>query len=202
MGLRQRSGDIKERLLAALPGVAIIIIAGLLVLGGDAAREALRFDRAGLLAGELWRLVTGHFVHLGPGHFLLNAAGVVLVALLVAGEYRPVEWIAISIAAIAGIGAGLWIFNPGLAWYVGLSGLLHGWLAAGIVGLLANRRPDGWPLAHQVGGKLLIEQWQGPLPGSAEASGGPVVVDAHLYGAMAGAVAALALTRLARRRGL
>jgi rhomboid family GlyGly-CTERM serine protease len=202
MGLSQRSHDARKRIFAALPALAVIILAGALVLAGDTAREVLRFDRAGLADGQAWRVITGHFVHLGPGHFLLNAAGVALVALLVAGEFRVLEWAAFSIAVIAGIGAGLWFFNPELAWYVGLSGLLHGWLAAGIVGLLDNRRPDGWPLAVLVGGKLAIEQWMGPLPGSAEASGGPVVVDAHLYGAIAGAAAALLATRLGRSRGL
>lgn len=202
MGLTQRSRDARERIHAALPALAIIILAGLLLLGGDAAREALRYDRVGLADGQAWRIMTGHFVHLGTGHFLLNAAGVVLVALLVAGEFRPLEWAAFSIAALAGIGAGLWVFNPALAWYVGLSGLLHGWLAAGIVGLLVNRRPDGWPLAALLAGKLALEQWMGPMPGSAETSGGPVVVDAHLYGAVAGAAAALLATRLGRHRGL
>ncbi len=202
MGLSQRSRTARGRIHAALPAVAVIILAGLLVLGGDAVREALRFERTGLADGQLWRVITGHFVHLGPEHFLLNAAGAVLIALLVASEFRPLEWAAVSVACIAGIGTGLWMLNPDLDWYVGLSGLLHGWLAAGIVGLLANRRPDGWPLAILVVAKLAIEQWMGPLPGSTEASGGPVVVDAHLYGAVTGVVAALLATRLGRRRGL
>lgn len=202
MGLSKRSRDAREWLYATFPAIAIIIITGLLVLGGDLAREALRFDRSGLADWQVWRAITGHLVHLGPGHFLLNAAGVTLVALLVAREFRPIDWVALSIASIVGISAGLWFFNPEIAWYVGLSGLLHGWLAAGIVGLVTHRRPDGWPLAILLAGKLAIEQWMGPLPGSAEASGGPVVVDAHLYGAIAGAGAALFATRLERRRGL
>ncbi len=202
MGLSQRSKDVKERVRSLFPAVAVIAVAGLLALGGDDIRQLLRFDRAGLADGELWRLVSGHFVHLGSSHWLLNAAGMVLIALLVAGEFRPFAWLAISVAGIAGIGAGLWFLNPELGWYVGLSGLLHAWLAAGIVGLIANGRPDGWPLAILVIGKLVFEQWSGPLPGSAEAAGGPVVVDAHLYGALAGATAAVLLTRLERRRRL
>ena len=202
MGLSQRRRAARDRIHAAIPAIAIIVIAGLLMLGGETLRVALRFDRAGLADGELWRIITGHFVHLGPEHFLLNAAGLVLVALLVAGEFRPLQWALLGIACIAGIGAGLWILNPELAWYVGLSGLLHGWLAAGVVGLLINGRPDGWPLAILVAAKLALEQWIGPLPGSTEATGGPVVVDAHLYGAATGVIAALLATRLGRRRGL
>ena len=39
--------------------------------------------------------------------------------------------------------------------------------------------------------KIGWEQWHGPVPGSETTSGGPVVVDAHLYGAVGGAMAAL-----------
>ena len=39
-------------------------------------------------------------------------------------------------------------------------------------------------------GKLIYEQLFGPLPGSESTSGGSVVVNAHLYGAIGGAIAA------------
>ena len=35
-----------------------------LALAGEAPRELLRWDRAGIADFELWRLVSGHFVHL------------------------------------------------------------------------------------------------------------------------------------------
>ena len=44
--------------------------------------EALRYDRDGLRQGELWRLLSAHFVHLGPVHALMNGIGVVLLVLL------------------------------------------------------------------------------------------------------------------------
>jgi len=166
------------------------------------SREALRFDREAIAAGEAWRLVTGHLVHLGTRHMLLNSAGLLLVGLLVGREYRLRDWAAVSLASIASIDAGLWWLTPSLDWYVGLSGVLHGWFAAGIVGALLKRRPDAWLLLGLLLGKLILEQLQGALPGSAAAAGGPVVVDAHLYGAVGGAVAGLLLIRLGGRRGL
>ena len=202
MGLSPRSPDVRQRIRAAIPALSILFLAGVLVAGGEAARTALRYERTGLMDSELWRILTGHFVHLGPEHFLLNAAGLVLVALLVASEFRLSGWAGISAAGVVTISAGLWFLNPELEWYVGLSGLLHAWLAAGVVGLIGTRRPDGWPLAILLLVKLAIEQWMGPVPGSAETAGGPIVVDAHLYGAVAGVLAALPATRLGRRRGL
>ena len=78
-----------------------------------------------------------------------------------------------------------------MIWYVGLSGLLHGLLAAGITTKL--RQPDGETLllAGLLIGKLVWEQFGGPLPGSEVTSGGPVVVNAHLYGALGGCLGAL-----------
>ena len=46
--------------------------------------------------------------------------------------------------------------------------------------------------------KLLFEQLIGPLPGSETTSGGPVVIDAHLYGAVGGVIAVLILAGLRR----
>ena len=44
-----------------------------------------------------------------------------------------------------------------------------------------------------IAGKLTYEQLVGSLPGTSDMSGGPVVVDAHLYGAIGGIVAFLLL---------
>jgi len=41
--------------------------------------------------------------------------------------------------------------------------------------------------------KLAYEQLYGALPGSAATAGGPVIVDAHLYGSIAGIIAAVAI---------
>lgn len=202
MGLTPRRKVSRESVIAALPALIVAVLAAALAAGGDPVREALRFDREAIAAGEAWRLVTGHLVHLGTRHMLLNSAGLLLVGLLVGREYRLRDWAAVSLASIASIDAGLWWLTPSLDWYVGLSGVLHGWFAAGIVGALLKRRPDAWLLLGLLLGKLILEQLQGALPGSAAAAGGPVVVDAHLYGAVGGAVAGLLLIRLGGRRGL
>lgn len=199
MGLKPPAKAASEVLIAILPALVVVALAAVLALGGDPVRELLRYDRQGIADGEPWRLVTGHFVHLGAGHMLLNGAGLVLVALLVAREYRQRDWLLVTVAGITGIDAGLWWLNPSLDWYVGLSGLLHAWFAAGVIAALLARRPDAWLLFGLLAGKLGLEQARGALPGSAVATGGAVVVDAHLYGALAGAFAGLALIRLAGR---
>ena len=173
--------------------VAVVLAAVVLLLGGETARESLRFDRLGIGAGEFWRGLTGHFVHLGWPHFGLNAAGLGLVWYLVGDAYDARRWLIIGGFSIIAMDLGLWFLDPELQWYVGLSGLLHGALAAGLTERL--RRPDAEAivLAALLLGKLGWEQLSGPLPGSEATAGGAVVVDSHLFGALGGAVTALML---------
>lgn len=190
MGLSQ--GDafhhIRTSLWALLlPGLAIGSAVAM-ALAGEAGRSWLRYDRTAIAAGELWRLISGHFVHLGWSHLLLNVLGLVLVWYLVAARFSPARWLAISALTIAGIDAGFWWLEPQLAWYVGLSGLLHGLLAAGIVAGMRLLHKEAWLLGVIVGAKIVYEQLVGPLPGSEASTGGGVIVAAHLYGALTGAV--------------
>jgi rhomboid family GlyGly-CTERM serine protease len=179
--------------------LAIAMAAVLLQLGGDASRELLAYDREALGSGELWRLVSGHFVHLGWSHLFLNLAGLSLVTWLVGYAFDVLRWVFITALSIAAIDTGLWFLDGQLDWYVGLSGLLHGVLAAGLLVGLARRDREAVILAVFVLAKLGWEQFVGPLPGSESTSGGAVIVNAHLYGAAGGALGALLCGRSARR---
>lgn len=190
MGLNQ--GDLDHRQISKnpvwlVPGV-IVTVAGLLAVTGEWGRELLRYDRIAIADGELWRLFSGHLVHLGWSHFLLNGAGLLLIFYLVLTRFTTLQWLIISIVVIAGIDVGFWNWQPQLIWYVGLSGLLHGFLAAGAVDGIRTRQLDYWLIGTFLLIKLTYEQLVGPLPGSEGTTGGNVVVAAHLYGAISGAL--------------
>jgi rhomboid family GlyGly-CTERM serine protease len=153
---------------------------------GDSGRDWLAFERAAIDAGEYWRLVTGHLVHLGPAHLVYNLIGLWLIWYLVGQELSPAHWLVVLLASIVTVSAGLWIFNSGLYWYVGLSGVQHGLLVAGLAASARHWGIDLWIVAIAIAVKLVYEQVAGPMPGSEASSGGAVIVDAHLYGAVAG----------------
>jgi rhomboid family GlyGly-CTERM serine protease len=163
---------------------------GLLELGGEPVRAALSYQRAGIAAGEWWRLLSAHFVHLDASHALLNSLGLVLMWALFARDYSPLRWLAIYLVSALGISAGLYAFDPHIEWYVGASGALHGVMSAGTLAHLRRRDLDGWILAAFIVAKLFYEQLAGAMPFSGAAH---TVVDAHLYGAIAGFVVALFL---------
>jgi len=163
----------------------------LLWLGGDAVRVALRYEREAVLNGEIWRLISGHIVHFDLRHLALNLGGAALMVLLFAANYSWLPWIWILSVSVVAIDIGFLWLEPQLIWYVGVSGVLHGVLAAGAVAWW--RTESKWmsaALTAIVVGKLSWEQWQGGLHLSGNM---PIIVDAHLYGAIGGLVAALVL---------
>jgi rhomboid family GlyGly-CTERM serine protease len=196
VGLRKGQKAGRSGHWAAAATVAVISAA--LELGGDAARDVLAWDREQLAGGELWRLVSGHFVHLGWPHLGLNVAGLAVTAWLVGGAYDTRRWLLVLLASMTAMDAGFWFLDNDLDWYVGLSGILHGLLTAGLVAGILRRDREAAVLAVLVAAKLAWEQFAGPLPGSTAPAGGNVIVDAHLYGAAGGLLAAAALGRRVR----
>jgi rhomboid family GlyGly-CTERM serine protease len=140
-----------------------------------------------LAAGEWWRLLTAHVVHLDTRHALLNCLGLALMWALFARDYSPRQWVPIVLGAIAAIDAGLWLCDSTLLWYVGSSGALHGVMAAGALAHIRRGERDGWVLAGLLAVKLAYEHWLGALPFSGSDA---VVVSAHLYGVAGGAMVA------------
>jgi rhomboid family GlyGly-CTERM serine protease len=121
------------------------------------------------------------------GHLLEDSAGLVLLWLLFRDVLPGWRTPALVLAGSLAVGLGLLLGDPDVAWYVGISGALDTLWAAGAGALIRRRDRFGWVLAGFLAAKLAYEQLWGPLPFSTVESGGTVIVDAHLYGALAGA---------------
>ncbi len=155
---------------------------------GDSLSDILQYDSKAIAEGEWWRIITAHIVHLGWPHLWLNLAGLVLIFLFFANCVPiPFWWTSFFICAL-GISVLVYFLNPEIRWYVGLSGVLHGlFVIAGIMNIRI-RKWEGIFFSTAILGKVIYEQIAGPLPGSEKAAGGPVLVDAHFYGALIGVV--------------
>ena len=167
-----------------------------LAAGGETWRFALQYQRGAIAAGEWWRLVTAHLVHLGARHVLLDGLGLVLLWALYARALSARTWGCVLAGSLLAIDAGLWWLSPGVQWYVGLSGMLHGAWAAGAIGAWREGRSLAAASLGLLGAKLIAEQLH---HGGVAGSGLPVVVDAHLYGAVGGLLVAAALGLRSRR---
>ena len=185
------------------PGLALALGVAALCTALQAAGLAgtLRFDRGAIGEGAWWSLLTGNFVHLGWSHLGMNLAGLALVVALVWKRFAARDWALVVVLCSLAVGAGLLWLNPRVLWYVGFSGTLHGLLVAGSIADLRVWPRSAALLLAGIGAKLLWEQLSGALPGSESVAGGLVVVDSHLYGALAGALLGTVLVVAGRGRG-
>jgi rhomboid family GlyGly-CTERM serine protease len=180
--------------ITALRNPANLLAVGLaavaIVLHYTGLEAILSYQRSLIANGSWWLLLSGNFVHLGSSHLWMNLAGLALVAALVWRHFNAWQWSILIILSSLGVGVGLWFFNPEVEGYVGFSGTLHGLIIAGALADLRVYPRTAAILLLCIVAKLAWEQLSGALPGSESVAGGKVLVDAHLYGAIAGALIA------------
>lgn len=164
-----------------------LAIASLLLMlqgGGEQVYEALRYERAAVLGGQAWRLLSAHVVHLSWFHCLMNVGGLMLFAAFAAGGCCWRACLRAMLVLAMGVSLLMMATLPQATNYAGLSGVLYGmfiWLLAprawrgdrlALLALLALFARIGWQMYH-------------PTSESQRALlGGDVMAEAHLYGAL------------------
>jgi rhomboid family GlyGly-CTERM serine protease len=190
------------------PGRAWVTLAALLASGSVVAwwLPSARLDWQPALAGtQAWRAVTAAWVHWSELHLAANLAGVAVVAALGHVARLPAQAALAWLLAWPLTQTGL-LWQPALAHYGGLSGVLHAGVAVAGLWLLVTTRGRSRALAAAVLAglmvKLLIEEpWGPPL----RTGGGwdiAIAPLAHASGSIAGLLcgaAALWLGRGTRR---
>ncbi len=170
-----------------LPGAVGLVGLFLLLACLPSVTELLRYQREAIGQGEFWRLFTAHFVHLNLSHALLNSAGTLLLAFLLAHELPARDWWAVTLIAPWVISAGLWFKQPELVAYVGFSGVLHGLIYCAVIRLLPTAPWLAGTVLVLLAGRQVWEQtgFYDPeyLRGLIH---GRVMPDAHLFGALTG----------------
>ncbi|MBV1928137.1 MAG: rhombosortase [Gammaproteobacteria bacterium] len=175
-----------------LPTLTVLTLIVFLLLG-QVFSQIFQYERASILNGEYWRIVTGHFTHTGWNHLFLNVLGLVLVFGTFYRVYSPVCWLLGSAFCLVGVSACFMLFSPSLEWYRGLSGLLHCFLVMGVIGEI---RRGKWLYGFgflAVMGKVFVEfsvGHSGRITGFINAD---IINDAHLYGAISGGIMACVL---------
>jgi rhomboid family GlyGly-CTERM serine protease len=119
----------------------------------------LIYDRSAILSGQLWRMFTGHWIHLSTRHLVWDVLALGTAAwILEAGDMPRLGWF--FVAAALSISAAMLVFEPHMRYCGGLSGL-----ATAAITLLALRgltEPPPWRwicVAALLGltGKILFE---------------------------------------------
>lgn len=108
-------------------------------------RDTLLYDRIALGQGEFWRAWTGHLVHFGWPHFVVDT-GLLLVVGVIAGRRHPRFMLLGLVLMPAFISACLFWLEPGMIRYGGLSAVNLGLLLyVALEGWRAERREWFWP---------------------------------------------------------
>jgi rhomboid family GlyGly-CTERM serine protease len=130
---------------------------------------------------------------------LMNVVALGILAVIFGRLLCTIDWILVGLTAALAIDAGLYWISTGIDWYVGLSGVLHGFWAAACVFAIAGRRSEAIALTLLILVKLGYEALIGPVALTGEIAGGAVVTVAHAYGAVGGVLAALGLIAIRRQ---
>ena len=197
--------DARPLSLPPLAAQALLIGIGLGALFGKQLNPWLSYDRDAVLHGQVWRLLSGNFVHLNLNHGFMNMA-TLAVAIVLFLPLKSLRWWALALLSCClAVGIGLLLFSPQVSNYVGLSGALYGVLAAGLLLRLMEPEKMRWLnllVLMAIAGKVIEQQLPSFDPNYLRAFiGGRVVADAHLYGLICGLLIALIEIVSRRRHG-
>jgi rhomboid family GlyGly-CTERM serine protease len=148
--------------------------------------ESWRFNRTLVERGDVWLLFSGHIVHLNWSHWALNMAGLAIVAFFFSAHASFKQWLVVILISASVISAGLLWWVTDIRSYVGLSGVLHGLFLYGALREIRFYPISGYVLVTVLIAKLIWEFFNGALPGSEDMTGGRVLTEAHLLGAIGG----------------
>lgn len=137
-----------------------------------------------------WRWWTAHWVHVGWIHFLLNMLAFICLPFIFP-LVKTRHLVGLLLILPPFISIGFYALYPDVEAYAGLSGVLHGlYIACAIFYLqFPKERKFSILVLSLVLAKIIWENTFGSLK-TAELIGSPVLVEAHLLGAIGGAMIA------------
>jgi len=101
---------------------AVLIASGGLIHVLPGASEYLIYDRSAVLSGEIWRLITGHWVHYSSSHLSYNLVALAAISAIIELQESRRLILLYTVSALT-IGIFLLVFRPDLYYFAGASGV-------------------------------------------------------------------------------
>jgi rhomboid family GlyGly-CTERM serine protease len=146
----------------------------------------LAYYHTGIEQFEFWRLITATFCHTNLNHLLMNLVGLVITLSLFINTFKKIRLFPLIIFNSLFIGLALFFLETNLSGYVGFSGVLHGLFSYGSINDIHRKDKWGYLLGGGLMAKVTYEQFFGAEQSTIDLIGSPVLVNAHLYGLIAG----------------
>lgn len=115
----------------------------------------LEFSRTEIVAGEWWRVLTGHLTHWNADHLTWDLMMFVVLGAVFERRSRA-GFLSVLVASAVAISAAVFWIQPEFELYRGLSGVDSGLFVAVCVGMLADARREKDRLTFAVAVALLI----------------------------------------------
>jgi len=160
----------------------VAVIIALMALLQAIGPEYFRYERDWISSGEIWRVVSAHWVHVGWIHWLFNGLSLMIMVSLTTPGWSIKRWVLQTLCLAIGISIFFTLFNPDLVSYVGHSGVLYGLFILGALSLFTHDRLIAILVVVAIVAKVIMEQFNFYDFNTADIIGARVVVDAHLYG--------------------
>jgi rhomboid family GlyGly-CTERM serine protease len=163
-----------------------------LAVGVTSLGPQLAFDRQAIMAGEIWRLWTGHLVHFSPTQLLLDVGTLLAVGWLAERQWGTRFTAIVVLLGMPALSASLLLAAPQLVQYRGVSGIVMLLAVAAATQVWASH-PGARAGLVVLGAVLLIKTFLDGLGMQALGSlpaGVSVAWQAHLAGAAIGWMAA------------
>jgi rhomboid family GlyGly-CTERM serine protease len=145
-----------------------LVAAAAVIQAIPSLRDVLLYDRTGLARGEFWRLWTGHLVHFGWPHLVIDAGLLAILGWFAERDYPAfTRWGCLLMPAF--ISGAIYVFEPRMIRYGGLSALNLGLLLYVVAqGWRRDWTDWFWPavIAAYVG-ELAFEYYRGGHGGGA-----------------------------------
>ncbi len=156
------------------------------------------YSRSAIARGEIWRLLSCHFVHYNNAHLIYNLLAFGVAGVIIERKGYP-GTLALLLVSAFSISAALFLFQPKIAVYAGLSGLACSYVVyLALFGLMASGpwRTLCLLVMILIFGKILMEFTSGGslLPYWSEGSI-KIVPLSHLIGALTAVFVFIAVIR-------
>lgn len=180
---------------------SILTLLGLIFISLDPlSHQVLAYLREEIIFGEWWRLFTCNFHHSNLAHLLMNCSGLLVICLLHEHHYK--RWSLFILISLIGLmqALSLFIFDPRLHSYLGMSAALHGLYLWGCIIDIKKGDKTGYLLLAGILAKLIWESVFGASDETKQLIGTAVATNSHLFGAFWGGIIAFALPSLASKQ--
>lgn len=177
----------------SFPFVTGMLALACLAAGFTPLAPQFAFDRQGILAGEIWRLWTGHLVHFSSYQLLLDVTALCVVGWLAERQWGSGFTGTVVLLAMPAISVSLLLLSPHLVQYRGVSGVVA-LLSLAAATHLWHDHPGARSVLVTLGAALAIKTLLDALDMSQALSSLPAGVSvawqAHVAGAAIGWIAA------------